>query len=386
MFVDIFGILGKKEVHKFVPLREIEEEFRPKSLLDEDVQRPIRETRVRSIYESLKEGKTCQGVFTFVIATLAGERILVDGQHRLGALRMFVDEEKDLEAKDMILDETQIHVREIEVRDKDQAIRLRNELGDVIPVDPLMNSIEVRCGNIFEHFLSGCVNKPVSSESPRYGNWSKYITRTIRETGFYRHFESPETMIQEVRQLNEYLFENCVKKINRKVLDLVTGCDKKKQEGILFKQFRVSHHQRNHSSVMCLHLVVRYGFMELILDKIREKSPDYETYFKRALSNSKKFNFNSTPSPKEKTDCLDRFFGSPQVGEQQIKPCPVCSNVLLNREDSSSYHFGHIVARARGGANLGSNLLPVCPKCNLDCGSKNMKEYCLEKFGKEFLL
>ena len=38
-------------------------------------------------------------------------------------------------------------------------------------------------------------------------------------------------------------------------------------------------------------------------------------------------------------------------------------------------HFGHVRARSRGGGNGPENLRAICPKCNLDMGVMDMREY-----------
>ena len=38
-------------------------------------------------------------------------------------------------------------------------------------------------------------------------------------------------------------------------------------------------------------------------------------------------------------------------------------------------HFGHIRARSRGGGHGPDNLRAICPSCNLDMGTTDMREY-----------
>ena len=52
--------------------------------------------------------------------------------------------------------------------------------------------------------------------------------------------------------------------------------------------------------------------------------------------------------------------------------CMVCKTNNLNQMD---LHCGHIVPEAEGGPTCLSNLRPVCAKCNLSMGTKNLEEF-----------
>jgi 5-methylcytosine-specific restriction endonuclease McrA len=52
--------------------------------------------------------------------------------------------------------------------------------------------------------------------------------------------------------------------------------------------------------------------------------------------------------------------------------CMVCKTNTLNQMD---FHCGHIVPEAEGGPTCLSNLRPVCAKCNLSMGTKNLEEF-----------
>jgi len=52
--------------------------------------------------------------------------------------------------------------------------------------------------------------------------------------------------------------------------------------------------------------------------------------------------------------------------------CMVCKTNSLNQMD---FHCGHIVPEAEGGPTCLSNLRPVCAKCNLSMGTKNLEEF-----------
>lgn len=383
---EVYGINGIKETHKFVPLRVIEEECRLRELVQENIQRPVRQDRVDIIAKSMREGKTPQSVFTFTFAVIGLRRILVDGQHRLQALRQIADSEEDEEARNMFLEGTTVHIREIKVANENEAIHLRDELGSVVPVSPMGTVHKVVCGNHLTHFLRECVNRPSLADAPRYGNWSKGFVDVVASHGFFDFFDSPEKMMEEIKAINRVIFRLAVQVRERNFLNFITDGDSRKYDGAVFRAFRDTYHQREPDQVMCLHLIVRYGFMEIVIRKVERNYPTYDALFQQAYGRGERFHFNETPTPQVKTDTLNRFFGPPMVGTPQVKNCPVCNNYSMDRENASSYHFGHIISRATGGQNTAANLIPVCPPCNLACAARNMKDFCRERYGRDFVL
>lgn len=384
--MEVFGIHGRGEVHRFVPVREILDEFRPRAISEEEIQRPIDEHQVEQILRAIESQRTRQSVYTFTVAACEGNRFLVDGQHRLMALRRWIDQREDDEERQEMSDTIHVHIREVPVDSQDEAVRLRDELGMARPVDTIGTVNGVRCQNLLHQFLSECVNPPRSSLNPYYGNWSKEFRRVVAESGFFEHFRSADEMIEEVTELNAFLFEHVVRQRKQSIMDFITGGDKNKYDGKSFQEFREKYRHRTLQRVMCLALVVRYGFMEIILDKMHRGFPDYQVYFQQATKQKFKLNFNDTPSKETEKEVIRRFFGESRIGDDIRKPCPVCGHHELVRDQPSSYHFGHIVSRACGGSNFASNLIPVCQRCNLGCRARNMRDYCVSNYGRDFLL
>lgn len=52
--------------------------------------------------------------------------------------------------------------------------------------------------------------------------------------------------------------------------------------------------------------------------------------------------------------------------------CLVCKTNSINQMD---FHCGHVIPEAEGGMTCLSNLRPVCAKCNLSMGTKNLDEF-----------
>jgi len=58
-----------------------------------------------------------------------------------------------------------------------------------------------------------------------------------------------------------------------------------------------------------------------------------------------------------------------------IGKCKCCQDNVISK---NSFHCGHIVAEANGGATNEKNLRPVCGRCNQSMGTKNMIDFMIE--------
>lgn len=370
----VYGIHNKREIHKFPLLSEVLDLH-----YDSRLNRCVDRERVDEIYESFVNEANIQGIISITFAILNNERLLVDGQHRLEALKLFLDNHSD---KDFIKDTIFVHVREIEVSSRDEATRLHVEMGKTVPAKIVENEQENNFLRHFDQFLLGCLNRPKDSMTPQYGNWPKGFSDVVKNTGFFTKFATPEDMMKEILELNGCLFKTVVQSANSKIRKYITDGKPEKFSTNACKLFCDTYKLSPPDRVMCLYLIIRYGFMEIILDKV-DNHPDLS--YERYLSLEKRLNFNDVPSMASEGDSLERFFGKPLPGKLCRKPCPSCNINMLDRDDRSSYHFGHIKARSKGGRNVGSNLIPICPRCNLDCRSKDLNDYCRETFGRELL-
>ena len=52
--------------------------------------------------------------------------------------------------------------------------------------------------------------------------------------------------------------------------------------------------------------------------------------------------------------------------------CMICKTNSINQMD---FHCGHVIPEAEGGSICLTNLRPVCAKCNLSMGTKNLEEF-----------
>jgi 5-methylcytosine-specific restriction endonuclease McrA len=84
-----------------------------------------------------------------------------------------------------------------------------------------------------------------------------------------------------------------------------------------------------------------------------------------------------TPTPKRRKTAIpktvkmivwENTFGL-NIGQTK---CPVCIHHIISQMD---FHCGHIIPECQGGSTTADNLQPICAKCNLSMGKKNLKEF-----------
>ena len=59
--------------------------------------------------------------------------------------------------------------------------------------------------------------------------------------------------------------------------------------------------------------------------------------------------------------------------------CPVCS---LNVISVDSFSAGHILAEAKGGMMCSENIIPICPECNSQMGTRHLYWFAWHYYGK----
>lgn len=73
-------------------------------------------------------------------------------------------------------------------------------------------------------------------------------------------------------------------------------------------------------------------------------------------------------SESKKTDVWNTYVGE-DIG---ISMCKCCK---IKQISSRRFHVGHVIAESKGGTLDIYNLRPICDKCNLSMGTKNMNDY-----------
>ena len=59
--------------------------------------------------------------------------------------------------------------------------------------------------------------------------------------------------------------------------------------------------------------------------------------------------------------------------------CPVCS---LNLISADSFSAGHILAESKGGMMCSENIIPICPECNSQMGTRHLYWFAWHYYGK----
>jgi len=60
--------------------------------------------------------------------------------------------------------------------------------------------------------------------------------------------------------------------------------------------------------------------------------------------------------------------------DEEFVSCPFC-RCRMYRDDTSTWHMSHVLARSRGGTNDLKNIRPICEKCNIKMGDAHMVVY-----------
>jgi hypothetical protein len=385
----IEGINGVREEHDFIALGRLMEEWvipvgDPIGQWQHtSVQRPINAERVGKIAEGIRQGGNVQGTFSFTVAVVEGKRHLVDGQHRLAALQTLVREGMTQ------LEGLLFHVRTIQLPDMTMALKLTNELGDVAPVDPVGTIEERACLNKFDMWFRSCINKPTKSQQPHYGNYSIHFVDTVTATGFFGKFDNASRMMAKCQELNLWVFHSVIhisrsQMKNVKALATFLCPDTSRFETKTFQRFCEQHQSITGGAtdrVFCLHMIVNYGFVEIVKYMYDLNMSPEEIFRNSQHKDTTKrlpLNFNSDIDKNVSKEVVRKFF------TEEARKCPICQSNVIQEHDRTTFALGHIIAHARGGTNTRDNLIPICHRCNLDCRAENLRDYCRRLYGREF--
>ena len=66
-------------------------------------------------------------------------------------------------------------------------------------------------------------------------------------------------------------------------------------------------------------------------------------------------------------------------GPVEKAQCPVCSMNVISVE---SYSAGHILAESKGGMMCSENIMPICPECNSQMGTRHLYWFAWHYYGK----
>ena len=92
---------------------------------------------------------------------------------------------------------------------------------------------------------------------------------------------------------------------------------------------------------------------------------------------------SSVSSPKGKKEPQPDWFKShiwrKIYGSLEKTQCPVCSLNLISAE---SFSAGHILAESKGGMMCSENIIPICPECNSQMGTRHLYWFAWHYYGK----
>lgn len=96
-----------------------------------------------------------------------------------------------------------------------------------------------------------------------------------------------------------------------------------------------------------------------------------ETCFK---SQPTDYTLHVSPKKKPISSALRNEVWKKSNGNVMIGKCYACANPI----EYHSFQAGHIIAEAKGGQTILSNLKPICARCNTSCGTQNLEEFKLQ--------
>ena len=102
-------------------------------------------------------------------------------------------------------------------------------------------------------------------------------------------------------------------------------------------------------------------------NKLAEK---YKTLESTALAKGKK-----EPQP----DWFKSHIWRKTHGSVEKAQCPVCSMNVISAE---SFSAGHILAESKGGMMCSENIIPICPECNSQMGTRHLYWFAWHYYGK----
>ena len=65
--------------------------------------------------------------------------------------------------------------------------------------------------------------------------------------------------------------------------------------------------------------------------------------------------------------------------------CPLCKKNKMHTQLLGSWQAGHIEAHSTGGADSSENLIPICPKCNIEQGAENMLTFVEKRYPQNYI-
>lgn len=313
------------------------EKLNPKLIKCPDFQRLLNNDKVEEIEEHLKHNPLFP-IIVLEIGYLYDEFYLIDGQHRLAALKNINLVNYDFEIHLTIVNTNEELKNLFELINKNTKIPddwlLINNINDI-----KTNMIDIFNSDLFRQILktSNKPHRPHLSRPQLENMITTLYTNNIEIK--LKHFEKLDTLYKDYSYEN---FPNTTGKTNEELLK--TCNDKNCHLGMM---------------------IIKHDY-ELLKDDLiiiyKNNIPNKITYSSKKQKISKAI----------RTACWEKYLKDSSQGTYQVKcPIKICNNMI----NPMTFQCGHIISEKNNGKVELSNLKPICSSCNGSMATKNWDEF-----------
>lgn len=310
-----------------------------------ECQHSLDEMKVHSMAEEFRKNPlTFRNKDTITIGVLNNTPYLVDGQHRFHMCKHLAEQYGVVDSKCTNQTFRFCYTTvdsENELRDLFKSVNHDSEKNQwYITQDDMVNIKMDECSKLFrENYKKAFANKITP-------NPYKYTIREfVEELGQKRFFQTDKNaaeLVNEIQKFNDQFFDSYYAK-------------EVQHNDSSFHKTDLDHIVKSGRQIFTL---IRNNFIDMITGN--------EDHFVHTRKRAKK----GIPR-KIRLQCWEaRYTG---CAEAEC-PIPNCSAKLC-KNDSSSWHAGHVNSEKNGGATSVENLRPICPPCNLAMGAQNWHDY-----------
>lgn len=283
------------------------------------------------------------GVLNIHHVSEEGEYYLVDGQHRLSAIKELYNRySHDLE----------VAVEIVKVKDRGELVENYNLINKNTPLPEfpldINRSIPEETAIHFQEKYPDVWSDKSRAKRPKvlFNSFQEtlgYVTKQLQD-----EIDSSVKLIHEVEKLNDEL----------------ALWDRKEFKGVSDNMYQKAKQAR--------------FFLGLLSSPVKDEDGNYYEWGKKLVE-------KKTPSPpkertkrkgipkKVKNDSWDLHLGR-DCGQAY---CIVCDMTIIN---SKNFEAGHIISDKDGGKATVHNILPICGGCNRSMGHEHMREYVRKNY------
>lgn len=339
--------------------------------LNLNIQRTLDQDRVKSIQDYQREKLSSLGTFLFLGDIIFGtdefvsspqdlsklqNLIVLDGQHRLGAMRDIYHLQPDYLVHCTVLR----LCPQFNAQDAFAMINLATPVPEYV-MSTINNETKRKLlddfKNLFERYFRSFISKAVHPRRPNV-NLEHLLIRISDSNLLCTNFKSANTLLRYVQWINLKISSK-----DAKVRDIALQKADKKTVTPLFLSADVD--------------------MSWVDD--RELLREYNTNILHFAPHERQIQqYNLTPAPLSnkrpripaavRHACWNKEFGEAIVGK-----CPVCDCEITKL----NFHAGHIIPHSKEGPDMVHNLRPLCATCNTSMGDEYMDVFIAKYFAKD---